>query len=93
MPNYNERREGQPLASMAAEISKPVVPTIIRATPASSSSSSANPSKLTWLQRDVADKVAWNTMRKPRDAPVPEEGDTSDGTEDEQLYDDQLLPD
>jgi hypothetical protein len=31
-------------------------------------------------------------MKKPRDAPVPEEGDTSDSTEDDQLYDDQLLP-
>jgi hypothetical protein len=85
--------EGQPLASMSAEIRKPVVQTIIRTPSVSSSSSSANPSKLTWLQRDVADKVAWNTMKKPRDAPVPEEGDTSDSTDDEQLYDDKMLPD
>jgi hypothetical protein len=97
LPHYNERREGasSPGApkNAAADISKPAVQTIIRAPSASSSSSSANPSKLTWLQRDVADKAAWNTMKKPRDAPVPEEGDTSDSTEDDQLYDDQLLPD
>jgi hypothetical protein len=92
-PHHYERRGVQPLASKAAEISKPVVQTIIRAPSASSSSSSANPSKLTWLQRDVADKAAVRHMKKPRDAPVPEEGDTSDSTEDDQLYDDQLLPD
>jgi hypothetical protein len=82
----------QPLASGAAEISKPVVQTIIRTPSGPSSSSSGNPSKLTLLQRDVAGKAARNTMRKPRNAPVPEEGDTSDSTDDDQLYDDKMLP-
>ena len=90
---HHERREVQPLAIKAAEIRKPVVQTIIRAPSVSSSSSSANPSKLTWLQRDVADKAAVRHMKKPRDAPVPEDGDSSDSTEDDQLYDDKMLPD
>jgi hypothetical protein len=82
-----------PLANTAAVISKPVVQTLIRAPSASISSSSWNPPKLTLLQREVADKVATNTMKKPRNSPVPEEGDTSDSTEDDQFCDDKLLPD
>jgi hypothetical protein len=31
-------------------------------------------------------------MRKPRNAPIPEEGDSTDDNDDEQLYDDKLLP-
>jgi hypothetical protein len=82
----------QPLASSAVEISKSVVETIIRSPPGPISSSSANPSKLTLMQREVADKAARNTMKKPRNAPVLEEGDTSDSTDDDQLYDDKMLP-
>jgi hypothetical protein len=55
-------QERRPLASTAAEIIKPVVQTIIRAPSASSGSSSGNPSKLTLLQREVADKAARNTI-------------------------------
>jgi hypothetical protein len=31
-------------------------------------------------------------MRKPRSALIPDEEDTSDSTEDDQLYDDKMLP-
>jgi hypothetical protein len=85
-------QNSQPMASAAAEISEPVVKTIIRAPSGPISPSSANPSKLTLLQREGADKAARDTMRKPRNAPVPEDGDTSDSTEDDQLYDDKMLP-
>ncbi len=32
-------------------------------------------------------------MEKPKNAPVPEEDDTTDSTDDDQLYDDKILPD
>jgi hypothetical protein len=87
-----DKRQQTAAEMHVATISKPVVQTTIRAPSGPGELSSANPSKLSLLQREAAIKVAHSTMKAPRNAPIPEDGDITDETEDEQLYDDKLLP-